>query len=143
MDELAFRADLALTLLAGRAEAEAQMQRRHDVARRVVRASRAADRALRRATELLEPASLHHALHKLTRRTRRLLRLVSQLQPWQHDAAALREDVESARGAIGGLIRFQLQQLRDGAYAAFATGPTGGSQHGAVMTEHKLTKCIP
>lgn len=140
MDELAFRADLALTLLAGRAEAEAQMQRRHDVARRVVRASRAADRALRRATELLEPASLHHALHQLARRTRRLLCLVSQLQPWQHDATALREDVEMARDAVGGLIRFQLQQW---GVRRVCNGATGGSQHGAVMTEHKLTKCIP
>lgn len=122
MDELAFRADLALTLLAGRAEAEAQMQHRHNVARRVDRASCATDRALRLVVQLLEPASLHHALHQLARRTRRLIRLASQLQPWQHDAAALREDVGSARDAVDTLIRFQMQQLRDGAYAAFATG---------------------
>lgn len=125
MDELAFCADLALTLLAGRAEAEAQMQHRHDVVRRVDRASRAADRALKNAVELLDPAFLRRALYQLAHRTRRLLHLVSQMQ-WQYTAAELREDMERAHAAVDALIRFQMQQLRDGAYAAFAPG---GSQH--------------
>ena len=127
MDELSFRADLTLSLLAGRAEAMAHMQRRHNAARTVDRLSRAANRSLNQAIMLLDPAFLHRALCQLARRTRRLLHLVTQ--QWDvHTDAAWREDVLQAQEAVGALIRYQLQQLRSGTYASFAPGaPCGGA----------------
>jgi hypothetical protein len=111
--ELAFRADLALTLASAAAEAAAQDPHRVQVLAHLAVLDRRIERALRRLEQVDDAAFQRAVLGTLVRDARRLLQLavdVAAAQPGP-DAARVQQYVADAQRAVDAYVRARMAEL--------------------------------